>query len=95
MAALSLSASLTQKFGQCKLHGVRMAGVVGGVSSTQRLRVQPAVPLLSGDRACVLSPLQTKDAIFTLSAMTSGIRRNWIEALRKNVRPISAPDVTK
>ncbi|XP_064368825.1 TRIO and F-actin-binding protein isoform X3 [Dromaius novaehollandiae] len=27
--------------------------------------------------------------------MTSGIRRNWIEALRKNVRPVSAPDVTK
>lgn len=39
--------------------------------------------------------LQTKDAIYTLSAMTSGIRRNWIEALRKTVRPTSAPDVTK
>ncbi|XP_015718182.1 TRIO and F-actin-binding protein isoform X1 [Coturnix japonica] len=39
--------------------------------------------------------IHTKDAIFTLSAMTSGIRRNWIEALRKNVRPVSAPDVTK
>ncbi|XP_053835084.1 TRIO and F-actin-binding protein isoform X3 [Vidua macroura] len=38
--------------------------------------------------------IHTKDAIFTLSAMTSGIRRNWIEALRKNVRPVSAPDVT-
>ncbi|XP_074979917.1 TRIO and F-actin-binding protein isoform X3 [Caretta caretta] len=39
--------------------------------------------------------IHTKDATFTLSAMTSGIRRNWIEALRKNVRPASAPDVTK
>lgn len=39
--------------------------------------------------------MQTKDAIYTLSAMTSGIRRNWIEALRKTVRPTSAPDVTK
>ncbi|XP_019400436.1 PREDICTED: TRIO and F-actin-binding protein isoform X2 [Crocodylus porosus] len=39
--------------------------------------------------------IHTKDAVFTLSAMTSGIRRNWIEALRKNVRPASAPDVTK
>lgn len=38
---------------------------------------------------------QTKDAVYTLSAMTSGIRRNWIEALRKTVRPTSAPDVTK
>ncbi|TFK07214.1 Krueppel-like factor 2 [Platysternon megacephalum] len=39
--------------------------------------------------------IHTKDTTFTLSAMTSGIRRNWIEALRKNVRPVSAPDVTK
>ncbi|KFV03584.1 TRIO and F-actin-binding protein, partial [Pterocles gutturalis] len=39
--------------------------------------------------------IHTKDAVFTLSAMTSGIRRNWIEALKKNVRPVSAPDITK
>ncbi|XP_067830777.1 myosin phosphatase Rho-interacting protein-like isoform X2 [Heptranchias perlo] len=39
--------------------------------------------------------IHTKEAVHTLSAMTSGIRRNWIEALRKNVRPITAPDVTK
>ncbi|KAM6306936.1 LOW QUALITY PROTEIN: TRIO and F-actin-binding protein-like [Podargus strigoides] len=39
--------------------------------------------------------IHTKDATFTLSVMTLGIRRNWIEALRKNVRPVSAPDVTK
>ncbi|KAJ6659010.1 hypothetical protein lerEdw1_019647 [Lerista edwardsae] len=39
--------------------------------------------------------IHTKDGIFTLSAMTSGIRRNWIEALRKSVRPASVPDVTK
>ncbi|KAM4881577.1 TRIO and F-actin-binding protein-like [Thomomys bottae] len=39
--------------------------------------------------------IHTKDNVYTLSAMTSGIRRNWIEALRKTVRPTSAPDVTK
>ncbi|XP_048355849.1 TRIO and F-actin-binding protein isoform X2 [Sphaerodactylus townsendi] len=39
--------------------------------------------------------IHTKDGVFTLSAMTSGIRRNWIEALRKNIRPASVPDVTK
>ncbi|XP_069509156.1 TRIO and F-actin-binding protein isoform X2 [Ambystoma mexicanum] len=39
--------------------------------------------------------IHTKEGVFTLSAMTSGIRRNWIEALRKNVRPNSVPDVTK
>ncbi|XP_032869518.1 TRIO and F-actin-binding protein isoform X3 [Amblyraja radiata] len=39
--------------------------------------------------------IHTKEMDYTLSAMTSGIRRNWIEALRKNVRPSSSPDVTK
>lgn len=60
-----------------------------------REQVGAAAPPLGADRASVTSLLQTKDAVFTLSAMTSGIRRNWIEALRKNVRPVSAPDVTK
>ncbi|KAM9424822.1 myosin phosphatase Rho-interacting protein isoform 2-T2 [Pholidichthys leucotaenia] len=36
-----------------------------------------------------------KDGACTLSAMTSGIRRNWIQAIMKNVRPIIAPDVTR
>uniref|UniRef100_A0A8C5QJ55 PH domain-containing protein n=1 Tax=Leptobrachium leishanense TaxID=445787 RepID=A0A8C5QJ55_9ANUR len=39
--------------------------------------------------------IHTREGIYTLSAMTSGIRRNWIEALRKNVHPVSIPDVTK
>uniref|UniRef100_A0A673IG04 TRIO and F-actin binding protein b n=1 Tax=Sinocyclocheilus rhinocerous TaxID=307959 RepID=A0A673IG04_9TELE len=39
--------------------------------------------------------IQTRDAVFTLSAMTAGIRRNWIEVLRKNVRPSSSPDLTQ
>ncbi|XP_018590487.2 myosin phosphatase Rho-interacting protein isoform X2 [Scleropages formosus] len=38
---------------------------------------------------------QTKEGAFTLSAMTSGIRRNWIQAIMKNVRPTIAPDVTR
>ncbi|XP_069087485.1 TRIO and F-actin-binding protein isoform X3 [Pleurodeles waltl] len=38
--------------------------------------------------------IRTKEGVFTLSAMTSGIRRNWIEALRNNVRPSSGPDIT-
>ncbi|XP_017273808.1 protein outspread isoform X2 [Kryptolebias marmoratus] len=36
-----------------------------------------------------------KDGVCTLSAMTSGIRRNWIQAIMKNVRPTIAPDVTR
>ncbi|KAG8511154.1 LOW QUALITY PROTEIN: TRIO and F-actin-binding protein, partial [Galemys pyrenaicus] len=48
-----------------------------------------------GDLGIGAHPRLTKDAVYTLSAMTSGIRRNWIEALRKTVRPTSAPDVTK
>ncbi|XP_066531050.1 TRIO and F-actin binding protein b [Hoplias malabaricus] len=39
--------------------------------------------------------IQTKDCVFTLSAMTAGIRRNWIEVLRKNIRPSSSPDLTQ
>ncbi|KAJ7305965.1 hypothetical protein JRQ81_010331 [Phrynocephalus forsythii] len=36
----------------------------------------------------------TKEGEFTLSAMTSGIRRNWIQTIMKHVRPTTAPDVT-
>ncbi|KAM9391889.1 TRIO and F-actin binding protein b isoform 2-T2 [Pholidichthys leucotaenia] len=39
--------------------------------------------------------IQTREAVFTLSAMTAGIRRNWIEVLKKCVRPSSSPDVTQ
>ena len=37
------------------------------------------------------SCLQTPQRVHTLSAMTAGIRRNWIQALMKNVRPSNAP----
>uniref|UniRef100_A0A8C4GM05 PH domain-containing protein n=1 Tax=Dicentrarchus labrax TaxID=13489 RepID=A0A8C4GM05_DICLA len=36
-----------------------------------------------------------KEGACTLSAMTSGIRRNWIQAIMKNVRPTIAPDAPK
>ncbi|KAL7379048.1 hypothetical protein ABVT39_022554 [Epinephelus coioides] len=39
--------------------------------------------------------VQTRDAAFTLSAMTAGIRRNWIEVLKKCIRPSSSPDLTQ
>uniref|UniRef100_A0A8C5Q9J0 Myosin phosphatase Rho interacting protein n=1 Tax=Leptobrachium leishanense TaxID=445787 RepID=A0A8C5Q9J0_9ANUR len=38
--------------------------------------------------------IHTKEGQFTLSAMTSGIRRNWIQTIMKHVRPNTAPDVT-
>ncbi|XP_077019464.1 myosin phosphatase Rho-interacting protein isoform X9 [Tamandua tetradactyla] len=38
--------------------------------------------------------IHTKEGAFTLSAMTSGIRRNWIQTVRKHVHPAAAPDVT-
>lgn len=38
---------------------------------------------------------QTEEAVYTLSAMTAGIRRNWIQAVMKNVRPSTAPDVAR
>ncbi|KAL4648163.1 interaptin-like isoform X1 [Arapaima gigas] len=37
--------------------------------------------------------IHTQETVYTLSAMTAGIRRNWIQALMKNVRPSTAPDV--
>ncbi|XP_072549122.1 uncharacterized protein [Salminus brasiliensis] len=37
--------------------------------------------------------IHTKDGVFTLCAMTYGIRRNWIQAVMKNVRPAVPPDV--
>ncbi|XP_039595130.1 myosin phosphatase Rho-interacting protein [Polypterus senegalus] len=37
--------------------------------------------------------IYTQEAVYTLSAMTAGIRRNWIQAVMKNVRPSTAPDV--
>ncbi|KAG7505312.1 hypothetical protein JOB18_028861 [Solea senegalensis] len=39
--------------------------------------------------------IQTRETVFTLSAMTAGIRRNWIEVLKKSVRPSSSPDLTQ
>ncbi|XP_064843617.1 myosin phosphatase Rho-interacting protein-like [Oncorhynchus masou masou] len=37
--------------------------------------------------------IHTQKCVYTLSAMTAGIRRNWIQALMKNVHPSNAPDV--
>ncbi|KAJ7989471.1 hypothetical protein DPEC_G00304890 [Dallia pectoralis] len=37
--------------------------------------------------------IHTQNCVYTLSAMTAGIRRNWIQALIKNVCPFNAPDV--
>ncbi|XP_029364213.1 TRIO and F-actin binding protein b isoform X2 [Echeneis naucrates] len=39
--------------------------------------------------------IQTREAVFTLSAMTAGIRRNWIEVLKKCIQPRSSPDITQ
>ncbi|XP_072415284.1 uncharacterized protein [Chiloscyllium punctatum] len=39
--------------------------------------------------------IHMKAKVYTLSAMTSGIRRNWIQAIMKNVHPVTTPDVTR
>ncbi|XP_061158325.1 uncharacterized protein LOC133169860 isoform X2 [Syngnathus typhle] len=39
--------------------------------------------------------IQTREAMITLSAMTAGIRRNWIEVLKKCIRPSTSPDITQ
>ncbi|KAI3359290.1 hypothetical protein L3Q82_002804 [Scortum barcoo] len=38
--------------------------------------------------------IHTRDGVYTLCAMTSGMRRNWVQAVLKNVRPVPTPDVT-
>ncbi|XP_070778992.1 trichohyalin [Enoplosus armatus] len=38
--------------------------------------------------------IHTRDGVYTLCAMTSGMRHNWIQAVLKNVRPSLTPDVT-
>ncbi|MGH0149864.1 UNVERIFIED_CONTAM: hypothetical protein FKN15_047848, partial [Acipenser sinensis] len=39
--------------------------------------------------------IHTNEGVYTLSAMTAGIRRNWIQAVMKNVRTSTAPDVAR
>uniref|UniRef100_H3CET4 Myosin phosphatase Rho interacting protein n=1 Tax=Tetraodon nigroviridis TaxID=99883 RepID=H3CET4_TETNG len=39
--------------------------------------------------------IHTLEGVHTLSAMTAGIRRNWMQAIMKNVRPSTAPDVAR
>uniref|UniRef100_A0A3Q3EK09 PH domain-containing protein n=1 Tax=Labrus bergylta TaxID=56723 RepID=A0A3Q3EK09_9LABR len=38
--------------------------------------------------------IHTPDGVFTLSTMTAGMRRSWIQALMRNVHPANTPDVT-
>ncbi|XP_070703538.1 early endosome antigen 1 [Pempheris klunzingeri] len=42
---------------------------------------------------CSTVKKQTRDGVYTLCAMTSGMRRNWVQAVLKNVRPSLTPDV--
>ncbi|XP_057717586.1 TRIO and F-actin binding protein b isoform X2 [Corythoichthys intestinalis] len=46
-------------------------------------------------RVFLCAVIQTQEAVFTLSAMTAGIRRNWIEVLKKCIRPRTSPDITQ
>ncbi|KAI1886743.1 hypothetical protein AGOR_G00198950 [Albula goreensis] len=39
--------------------------------------------------------IHTREAVFTLSAVTSGIRRNWVEVLRKSALPSISSDITQ
>ncbi|XP_055507402.1 myosin phosphatase Rho-interacting protein-like [Leucoraja erinacea] len=39
--------------------------------------------------------IYTLGKVYTLSAMTLGIRRNWMQAIMKNIHPANTPDVTR
>ncbi|XP_070836781.1 early endosome antigen 1 [Chaetodon trifascialis] len=45
-------------------------------------------------RQCNKVKKQTRDGVYTLCAMTSGMRHNWVQAVLKNVRPSLTPDIT-
>jgi len=52
-------------------------------------------PICSCGEPLLFLHRQTQEGVHTLSAMTAGIRRNWIQAVMKNVRPSTAPDVAR
>lgn len=62
------------------------------IASTLSLKKTPKALLFGWIMS--MNFFQTKDGVFTLCAMTSGIRRNWIQAVMKNVQTSVAPDVT-
>lgn len=63
------------------------------LSETDLLKTFLENSLISADT--VVIRVQTQEGVHTLSAMTAGIRRNWIQAVMKNVRPSTAPDVAR
>ncbi|KAA8584951.1 hypothetical protein FQN60_003645, partial [Etheostoma spectabile] len=52
------------------------------------------VPTTSCHRHCNTVKKQTRDGVYTLGAMTSGMRHNWVQAVLKNVRPSLTLEVT-
>ncbi|XP_078807597.1 uncharacterized protein LOC105354578 isoform X3 [Oryzias latipes] len=59
---------------------------------------EPSSSFLAQSVACHLpsnkEKKQTRDGVYTLCAMTSGMKRNWVQAVLKNVRPSPSPENT-
>lgn len=90
-SALEGEIDLTKCFSVCECQGQRNYGFQIHVGEQLRRR---AVSSGSGRSPPVSAP-QTPNATHALSAMTAGIRQNWIRALMKNVHPGHAPRLSR
>ncbi|AWP18743.1 putative trichohyalin-like [Scophthalmus maximus] len=63
-------------------------------SSEHQESSSPSVATAACYQHCNKVKEQTKDGVYTLCAMTSGMRRNWVQAVLKNVRPSLTAEVT-
>nr|XP_008303978.1 PREDICTED: trichohyalin-like [Stegastes partitus] len=61
-------------------------------SSPQPPESSSLVPTAACLHHCNKGKKQTKDGVYTLCAMTAGMRSNWVQAVLKNVRPSPTHD---
>ncbi|XP_037544445.1 nuclear mitotic apparatus protein 1 [Nematolebias whitei] len=69
------------------LDSVRLASSVEQISSTRSRVCSSGVSTTTRHHHDNKEKKQSKDGVYTLCAMTSGMRRNWVQAVLKNVRP--------
>ncbi|XP_037834585.1 myosin-9 isoform X1 [Kryptolebias marmoratus] len=70
------------------LDSVRLTSSVEQISSSTKSQASSsAVFTASCHHHDSKETKQSKDGVYTLCAMTSGVRRNWVQAVLKNVRP--------
>ncbi|XP_038138147.1 trichohyalin isoform X2 [Cyprinodon tularosa] len=91
----SLQVTKARGTGRKTLESGRLSSSVERISSTQ---LQPSSSSVVSTAVChhqtTKERKQIKDGVYTLCAMTAGMRRNWVQAVFKNVQPICTPVYT-